>query len=226
MPDKLGLFVTFEGIDGSGKSTQLTLLAQTLSRLGVPHLVTRNPGGTELGKEIRQMLLHHPGHVDPTCELLLYMADRAQHQAQVVLPALAAGQIVLCDRHGDSTLAYQGYGRGLPLALIRSLNATATQGRLPDLTLLFDGPVDVLANRVAQRGEADRLEREALTFRQKVRQGYLNLAMADTERVRILDATEPVEALQQQVLALIQAACEERGVSLQPQQSPTPAGSS
>jgi dTMP kinase len=195
-----GYFISFEGIDGSGKSTQMTLCADALRSRGYEVVVTRNPGGTELGADIRRMLLHHPGYVSPTCELLLYMADRAQHMDEVVLPALEAGKIVLCDRHIDSTVAYQGHGRGLSLSLIHTLNETATHGRKPDLTLLFDADPEILASRVESRGEADRLEREALAFRQRVRQGYLALAHRDCDRFIVLDATESIEHLHHQVM--------------------------
>jgi dTMP kinase len=199
-----GMFITFEGIDGSGKSTQLIRLKDTLTDAGHSVLVTRNPGGTELGMQLRKILLHHPGYVDPMCEMMLYMADRAQHITEVIEPALAEGKIVLCDRFVDSTLAYQGYGRGLALDAIWQMNDLATRKRLPDLTFLFDGPVEVLASRVSQRGEADRLEREALSFREKVREGYLALAQADPNRIKVLDATHGIEGLSEQVLQIFE----------------------
>jgi dTMP kinase len=198
-----GCFITFEGIDGSGKSTQLERCAEALTQAGYSVVVTRNPGGTELGQDIRKILLHHPGYVSPTCELMLYMADRAQHMDEVVFPALEAGRVVLCDRHFDSSMAYQGYGRDLSLEMIQELNDTATRGKLPDVTLLFDGPVEVLAARVSRRGEADRLEREALSFRQRVREGFLTLAKASPERIKVLDATNTPEALHTQVMTLL-----------------------
>jgi dTMP kinase len=195
-----GIFITFEGIDGSGKSTQLVRLKERLEQAGRSVLVTRNPGGTELGMQLRKILLHHPGYVDPMCEMMLYMADRAQHLTEVIEPALNEGKVILCDRFVDSTLAYQGYGRGLSLEAIWQMNDLATRKRLPDLTFLFDGPVEVLASRVTQRGEADRLEREALSFREKVRAGYLALAQADPNRIKVLDATASIETLSDQVL--------------------------
>lgn len=181
----------------------MELCAQVLKQQGHAVVITRNPGGTDLGQEIRRILLHHPGFVSPTCELLLYMADRAQHMDETVLPALEAGQIVLCDRHIDSTVAYQGYGRNLSLPLIEELNTIATHGRQPHLTLLFDGPPDILAQRVSDRGAEDRLEREALSFRERVREGYLKLSEAQPERIRVLNALESVETLHQQVLDLL-----------------------
>lgn len=201
-----GMFITFEGIDGSGKSTQLVLLKEALIEAGHTVLVTRNPGGTELGMQLRKILLHHPGYVDPMCEMMLYMADRAQHMTEVIEPALAEGKIVLCDRFVDSTLAYQGYGRGLCLDAIGQMNNLATRKRQPDLTYLFDGPVEVLASRVTQRGEADRLEREALSFREKVREGYLALAQADPNRIKALDATDSIESLSNKVLQIFESA--------------------
>ncbi|MBY0402999.1 MAG: dTMP kinase [Cyanobacteria bacterium] len=190
-----GFFVTFEGIDGSGKSTQIEMARDFLSGLGYPVVVTRNPGGTHLGLGIREILLHHPGHVAPRCELMLYMADRAQHMDEIILPALSQGAVVLCDRHLDSTIAYQGYGRGIDLSLIHQLNQVATSGRGPDLTILLDGPAEILASRVAKRGEADRLERESLMFREKVREGYLALAHSHPHRFHTVDATQSIEAM-------------------------------
>jgi dTMP kinase len=196
----IGLFVTFEGLDGSGKSTQLVLCAEALRKAGHEVLETRNPGGTPLGQEIRQMLLHHPGSVSPTCELLLYMADRAQHMGEVVLPALKANRIVLCDRYIDSTVAYQGYGRGLDRAFIQGLNEVVTHYQKPHITFLFDAPPEALATRVSQRGAADRLEQEAIEFREKVREGFLALAQAEPQRIVVCDAMAPVDILHQKVM--------------------------
>lgn len=194
-----GLFITFEGIDGCGKSTQLAHCADWLQSRGHEVLITRNPGGTELGAEIRRILLHHPGFVSPTAELLLYIADRAQHMDACVAPALAANRIVLCDRYHDSTLAYQGYGRGLCLETITSLNTLATHGRTPDLTFLFDGPPTVLRQRVSARGAADRLESEKLAFYERVAQGFRTLAAQAPQRICLLDACLPIETLQARV---------------------------
>jgi dTMP kinase len=189
-----GLFVTFEGMDGCGKTTQIERLADWLRQQGRQVLLTRNPGGTELGQAIRNLVLHTAevtqAPVNPWAELMLYMADRAQHTQQVVLPALAQGQIVLCDRHMDSTLAYQGYGRGIDLAMIRQLNDLACQGCLPDVTILLDGPLEVLLARVTNRGKVDRLESEALAFKQRVQQGFLDLVAAEPTRIRTFDATK------------------------------------
>lgn len=204
--EKRGLFVTFEGIDGSGKSTQMQRCAQMLEAAGHSVVLTRNPGGTEFGLELRQILLHSTKPVYPMSELLLFIADRAQHMDEVVFPALKAGQIVLCDRHLDSTVAYQGYGRGLPLATIRELNEIAVQGRFPDLTLLYDGEPALLAQRVNNRGQADRLEGEKADFHRRVREGFLELAQLEPQRIQVLDALESVENLQSKTLQHIQNA--------------------
>ena len=198
-----GLFVTFEGIDGSGKSTQMQLCAKALEAMDYSVLLTRNPGGTEFGQEVRQILLHYPKTVYPTSELLLFIADRAQHMDEVIFPALAQGQIILCDRHIDSTVAYQGYGRGLPLSTIYTLNEIAIQTKKPDITLLFDGPPDVLAERVTQRGQTDRLETEHRDFHTRVRRGYLALAESEPERIQVFNALETPNTLHQQVMQLL-----------------------
>lgn len=199
----IGCFVTFEGIDGAGKSTQLELCAKTLREQGREVVVTRNPGGTEFGHELRQILLHSKYQVSTMSELLLFMADRAQHMEELVKPVLARGGLVLCDRHMDSTLAYQGYGRGLDLEMISTLNTLATQGIQPDLTLLFDGDPTLLAQRVSARGAADRLEGEPLAFRERVHKGYQNLAEQNPRRITRLNALQPIEALHQEVIAVI-----------------------
>lgn len=204
--EKHGLFVTFEGIDGSGKSTQMQLCAQALEAAGHSVVLTRNPGGTAFGLELRQILLHSTQTVYPMSELLLFIADRAQHMDEVVFPALAEGKIILCDRHMDSTLAYQGYGRGLALATIRELNEIAIQGRKPDLTLLFDGDPATLAQRVNNRGKADRLEGEKADFHRRVREGFLELAQLEPQRIQVLNALEPIEQLQAQTLQQVQNA--------------------
>ncbi len=198
------MFITFEGIDGSGKTTQWELLADHLRRQGVPCLQTRQPGGTELGQAFRQILLHHEGFLSDRCELFLYFADRAQHVTQAIRPALEAGEIVLCDRYTDSTMAYQGGGRGLSLDFIQTLNAFATQGLMPEKTFLFDGPVEALLHRAKTRSEQDRLEGETVDFYERIRQQYLALAHMEPSRFVVIDATQSVAAIQIQVFETLQ----------------------
>ena len=193
-------FVTFEGGDGTGKTTQIRALESYLSSRGRACLVTREPGGTELGAMLRRVLLEAgDALIVPSSELFLYLADRAQHVSEVIRPALAAGKIVLCDRFTDSTLAYQGYGRGLDLALLRQFNSLADAGTRPDMTLLLDCPIAVglgrTANRQAQSdsdaAKEDRFEREQLEFHEKVRAGFLDLARQEPERFRVIDGLQP-----------------------------------
>ncbi len=189
-----GYFITFEGPDGSGKTTQLRRLQRWLEAEGYAVVVTREPGGTAIGERIRD-LLHDTAHTEMTAhaEILLYSASRAQLVAQVIRPALAAGKIVLCDRYVDSTYAYQGYGRGLPLATLRTITAFATGGLTPDLTLYFDVPPEVGLQRRLQSGEAlTRLDREALAFHRRVRRGYRVLMAADPRRWVRIDATASI----------------------------------
>jgi len=201
----VGAFITFEGPDGSGKSTQIKQLAEHLTGLGQNVLLTREPGGTDIGEQIRD-LLHdlRRREMHPRAEILLYSAARAQLVAQVVKPHLAAGGLVLCDRYADSTLAYQGYGHGLDLAVLRQITAFATQNLRPDLTLLFDLEADQGLARRRQGGEEwNRLDNYALAFHQRVRDGYLELARQDPERWVVLDGAQPVAALQAAVRAVV-----------------------
>ncbi len=188
----MGRFITVEGIEGAGKSTQLVAIRECLQSAGCPVVMTREPGGTALGEEIRGLLLaHRDGGLAPETEALLMFAARAEHLRQVIRPALAAGQWVICDRFTDATYAYQGGGRGLPTARIAALEDWV-QGELrPDLTLLFDLPVPVGLRRIAQRGPADRFEAEALEFFDRVRAAYLARAAADPDRYRIVAADAP-----------------------------------
>ena len=193
-----GLFVTFEGIEGSGKSTQLRILARRLRRLGVPLLVTRQPGGTPAGARLRRLLLH-AGNIDPRAELLLMFADRRQHLTESIEPALAAGTLVLCDRYTDASRAYQGAGRGLGEDLVDLLH-TRFCGLEPDRTYLFDcPPATGLARVAAARGEKDRIEREALAFHRRVRAAYLSRARKEPDRFLVLDGTCSVEDLAERV---------------------------
>jgi dTMP kinase len=199
----VSLFVTFEGIEGSGKSTHLRLLANALRSAGHDVVETREPGGTTLGQALREMLLA-PSDMppEPLAELLLYCADRAQHVAQVIRPALAAGQVVLCDRFSDSTLAYQGYARSLDLGTVRALDAAARGGVEPDLTFLLDCPPDAgLARARARSGSSDRFEQEALAFHESVQRGFHALAAAMPARYRIIDTVPPAAQVAERIRA-------------------------
>jgi dTMP kinase len=199
------VFVTFEGIEGSGKSTQVRRLAAHLEGKGVPCLVTLEPGGTPLADEIRSLLLTpREETVFPETELLLYEAARAQHVRGVILPALHAGKAVLCDRFYDATTAYQGYARGLNAATVATLNGIAAGELVPDLTLLFDLPPETGFARIAKRGgTADRMERESLAFHRSVRDGYLHLVKHFGGRVVKIDASLPEEGVFLRVLATV-----------------------
>jgi len=189
-----GRFITFEGIDGCGKTTQLKLLEQALTNAGIPCLCTREPGGSTLGREIRKSLLD-PDYCDPPAaraELLLFLADRAQHVEKIIHPALKRGVCVISDRFTDSTLAYQGYARGLDLNELRTLNRMATDGLIPDCTIVFDLSPETSAARVLAATEefrkADRLEAEDKTFRRKIREGFLDIAAQEPDRVTVISA--------------------------------------
>jgi len=191
-----GLFITFEGGDGSGKSTQAALLERWLAGRGRTVVRTREPGGTDLGDELREIVLHRRGHVAPRAEALLYAADRAHHIATLVRPALARGEVVIQDRYLDSSVAYQGAGREIDGDEIRRLSLWAAEGLLPDVTVLLDLDPAIGRERLdAARTRYDRLEAEAAEFHGRVRDAYLALAAAEPERFLVLDATLPVEEL-------------------------------
>ncbi len=203
-----GSFITFEGADGSGKTTQVRLVEERLAASGIPCLVTREPGGTTAGLAMRALLLdQRTPPLTPDAELLLYAADRAQHVSEVISPALAVGSVVVCDRYVDATVAYQGFGRRLDRATIAELNRIATGGLVPDLTIVFDVPVDVAAVRLESRahgGESPtRFDLEAREFHERVRTGYLEIARADPDRVRVLDASPPAAEVAEAVWDLV-----------------------
>ena len=200
-----GSFITFEGIDGSGKTTQLNRLAETLRRVGRDVLVTCEPGGTPLGREIRKAFLETKQDVEPLAELLLFAADRAQHVQHLILPALAAGRIVISDRYADATTAYQGAGRGFDLELIKSVIAIATGGLKPDLTLFFDIDPQSAVDRMAFRGEhkMNRMDLESLEFYTLVREAYLRIAAAEPARFRVIDADRGVDEIAEETLNIV-----------------------
>ena len=200
-----GAFITFEGVEGVGKSTQIALAAAHLRGRGIEPIVTREPGGTALAEKLRALVLEHGhGPVSATAELLIYFAARASHVAEVIQPALAAGRSVLCDRFTDTTEAYQGGGRGVAIAAIRALAEIAHPGLAPDLTLVFDAPVEVTHARLAGRGAGrDRIEAEDAAFFERVRRAYRAIAEREPRRVRIVDATRPEAEIAAGVAALI-----------------------
>ncbi|WP_282434525.1 dTMP kinase [Desulfotomaculum copahuensis] len=195
--------MVFEGIDGTGKTTQVNLLARALSGRGLPVLVTREPGGTAAAEAIRRLLLDPAGEsLEPLTEVLLYAAARAQHVARKIRPALAAGRVVLCDRFADATLAYQGFGRGLEIGALAGLNALAAGGLVPALTFLLDMPPAEALARLKR--PADRMEREGIEFYRQVRRGYLELAAREPGRYRVIDARPAAGTVHGLVLAAVE----------------------
>lgn len=191
-----GVFITLEGGDGSGKTTQAELLHEWLAGRGRTIVRTREPGGTDVGVEVREIVLHHRGDISPRAEALLYAADRAHHVATVVRPALERGDIVIQDRYIDSSVAYQGAGRVLDPAEVRGLSEWATEGLAPDLTILLDLDSDAARGRLdGARTRFDRLEAEASEFHDRVRAGYLGLAAEEPERFLVVDAARPVDEI-------------------------------
>lgn len=199
------MFITLEGPDGSGKTTQAHLLVEWLRELDYEVVLTREPGGTEIGDQIRAVL-HDPHNtaMDARTEILLYSASRAQHAAQLIRPALAAGRVVISDRYADSTLAYQGYGRGLDLDELRAITSFATGGLTPDLTLYFDiVPREGLQRRLLSGEEWNRMDAEELAFHRRVRDGYLKLVSQEPERWVVINAAQPMEEVQAEVKATV-----------------------
>ena len=214
----MSLFITFEGVEGCGKTTQLALLSEALRQQGYGVLTTREPGGCTIADAVRRILLDPAHHaMVPRAELLLYAAARAQHVTEVIKPALAEGRVVLCDRYTDATVAYQGYGRGLDRELVEHLNDLACDGCRPDLTLLLDMPAEAGLKRAIRRNssqkmdEEGRFEQEALIFHDKVRQGYLALAQRHPDRIRIIAAQGSVAEVAQRILLAINTFIESQG---------------
>ena len=199
-----GKFITVEGIEGVGKTTNIGFIHQQLQAVGRDVVLTREPGGTPLGEAVRGLLLdpEYTG-MDSTCELQLMFAARAEHLAKVVWPALEKGQWVLCDRFTDATYAYQGGGRGIDTSVIARLEELVQGDFRPDLTLLLDVPVEIGLARAGKRGALDRFEQEKVEFFERVRSAYLELARRYPERYRVIDAGQPLEAVQQQLAAML-----------------------
>jgi dTMP kinase len=202
----LGLFITLEGVEGSGKTTQAATLAEVLRSEGRIVSVTHEPGGTRAGEAIRKIFLDPEVSLDVASELLLVLADRAQHVREKLRPGVEAGEIVISDRYSDSTVAYQGYGRGFDLPLLLQLNHLATGGMLPDLTIVLDCPAEVGLARTRERVKGrphkfDRFESEMVDFHRRVRDGFLAIAKAEPDRVKIIDSQQSYETVTAQILA-------------------------
>lgn len=207
------MFITFEGIEGTGKSTQITRVREYFESLGREVFLTMEPGGSRIGRELRKMLLHVDNReITPITELLLYLADRAQHVGQVIRPELAAGKVVLCDRFADSTIVYQGYGRGLDTAMLRELNEVAVDGLWPDLTIVLDIDPEIGLKRATLRNiedgkakEEGRFEAEHISFHNKIREGYLTWAAFNRDRMKVVNASSTPDAVFERIKAVIQA---------------------
>ena len=208
-----GLFISFEGIDGVGKSTQADMMETYLSEKGLTVVRTLEPGGTDLGQEIRHLLLHRKGEVSARSEALLYAADRAHHVASKISPALAEGKVVITDRFLDSSVAYQGAGRELDLTEVRNLSLWAVNKLLPDLTVLLDLDAELAAKRRGQTGqEPDRLEREKIEFFEAARNSYLELAKAEPNRFFVVDANQPPEEIWKAIQVRLDQVLESKGL--------------
>lgn len=204
------MFITFEGIEGCGKTTQVNYLVKHLELNSIPYVKTLEPGGTEIGQNIRKILLDSKNtHLAPLTELILYAADRAQHVSEIINPALAQGRWVVCDRFFDATIAYQGFGRGMNMELIEFLNNQATAGLSPDLTILMDCPEDIGLKRALERNKIEnledqgRFEKEKREFHHKVRMGYLTLAEKYRGRFRIIDASRSIDEVKKDIYSLL-----------------------
>jgi len=200
------LFITLEGIEGVGKSTCLRFISKYLEKKKIPHVVTREPGGTPFAEEIRHLLLHHhQEEVNPHTELLLMFASRAQHLSAFILPALERGEWVICDRFTDASYAYQGGGRGIEEKKIAAVETLVQDNFRPDLTLLLDAPVKKALRRTARRGQQDRIEREKEKFFRKVRNAYLQRASTNPKRYRVINAARPLSQVKNELRGIIDA---------------------
>lgn len=199
---KKGIFITFEGADGCGKTTQIKLLDKYLKNKGYSTLLTREPGAKGLGEKFREILLNYDGEVSANCESFLFLADRAQHVDCIIKPALTQGEVVLCDRHIDSTVAYQGYGRGIDLDKINYLNNIATSGLKPDLTIVFDVDIETSMQRIGT--DKDRMESSGMEFFNKVRNGYLEIAKNEPDRVKVIFASDTINNIHRKVVDLVE----------------------
>lgn len=205
---KKGLFITFEGADGSGKTTQLSNVKSFLEEKGYDVVITREPGALDIGKKIRNILLHSEEIVADNCEMFLFLADRAQHVETFIKPAIEEGKIILCDRHTDSTIAYQGYGRGKDIKLLEDLNKIAVNGLYPDLTLLYDVSTETAQQRVGN--EKDRMESIGIEFHRKVREGYLQLQQANSDRIKIVNANNDINTVFEDTKKIILSLLQEK----------------
>jgi len=201
---KKGLFITFEGVEGAGKTTQIELLKNELDRRGIEYIVTREPGGTAIGEKIRGVLLDPENkEMNYMTELLLYYASRAQHLYEKINRAKESGKVVICDRYSDSTMAYQGYGRGIDKQLIETLNAVVERGNKPDITFIIDADPEVTLVRAKRKSEniGDRLEQESLEFHKRVREGFIAQAKREPERIAVIDGNKSIEEINGDIIA-------------------------
>ena len=203
---KKGCFITMEGVDGSGKTTQLQLTARYLLQCGYDLVTTREPGGTKMAERIRSLVLDADAVINARTEVMLYLAARAEHVEQVIKPALAAGKVVLCDRFADSTMVYQGFVRGVEIAKVQALCEFAADGLQPELTILLDAAPEALLQRRLDRGVQDRFEQEGLDFQKKVREGFLSLADKEPHRIKKVNALQNTDAVQADIQKLLKEA--------------------
>ncbi len=204
MQNKKGYFLTFEGADGVGKSTQIQLLMEYFKQNNIDALATREPGGTKTGEQVRNILLDPENHMTSRTETLLYLAARSEHVDKIIMPALKDDKIVVSDRFSHSTFVYQGIARGLGIDVLQTVNLFSTDGLQPDLTFVLDAPVEFLAHRIKKRKSLDRIEKEGLEFQKLVQQGFLQLAKQNLDKIVIIDATKTIEQMQESIVKIVQ----------------------